>query len=335
MDSTSSTTMMGLRLQAPGALDALAAASVPRPQVAAGDLLVRVHAAGVNPSDVLNARGLPLTTFPRVPGRDFAGVVETGPDELVGTRVWGAGSGDLGFTRDGSHAEYLAVPAQAAVAMPAGWTFAQAAASGLAYATAAIGLDHGGLRSGMHVLATGAAGGVGHAAAAIALHRGAHVVAAVKDAAEADRARAALPAATVLITQAGDYDVAVRDATGGHGVDLVFDTVGNPMFAPNLAALADDGTLVLIAARPGVDVALDLSQFYRRRLRLIGVSSTRADAAWCASYLRDLAPGFASGALPPVGVARAVALQRVADAYALTAAGGAAGRVVLTMEVLP
>src|SRR3712207_4501953 len=78
---------------------------VPRPQPQEGEVLVEVHAAAVNRSDVLNARGsFPFTTLPRIPGRDFAGVVVGGLDDLVGREVWGTGGGDLGFLRDGCHA---------------------------------------------------------------------------------------------------------------------------------------------------------------------------------------------------------------------------------------
>lgn len=326
-----STTMAGLWLEAPGAIDALQAAPVPRPQPGPDELLVRVHAAGINPSDVLNVLGLPITTYPRVPGRDFAGVVESGPAELVGTRVWGAGSGDLGFVRHGSHAEYLTIAADAAVAIPASLSFEEAAASALAYATASIGLEAGGLRADQTVMATGAASGVGHAAAAIAAARGARVVAAVKDAEEAERVRRTLPEAAVVVTTDERFADEVRDATGGHGIDLVYDTVGNVLFAQNLATLAEDGTLVVIAARPGQEVAFDLSQFYRRRLRLIGVSSTRADATWCAEHLRALADAFQTGALPPVPVAGTFALQQAASAYGLAATGTAGGRIVLAI----
>ena len=332
MRTADTTTMTCLRLQGPGALDALAPTELPRPVPGDGELLVRVHAAGVNPSDVLNAIGLPITRYPRVPGRDFAGVVEDGPDDLVGTRVWGAGSGDLGFTRDGSHAGYLVVPAAAAVPMPQAWSYADAAASGLAYATAAIGLSRGSLRAGLHVLATGAAGGVGHAAAAIAMWRGARVVAAVKDERERERARRALPAATVVTTEPGTFADAVREATGGRGVDLLYDTVGNPVFAQNLGVLAEDGTMVVIAGRPGEEVGLDLSQFYRRRLTLAGASSTRGDAAWCAEHLRALAPGFERGDLPPVGIARCYPIEQAAEAYALAGSGRADGRIVLALD---
>src|SRR5829696_5511382 len=83
---------------------------VPRPDPGEGEVLIEVDATAVNRSDVLNARGaFPFTTLPRIPGRDFAGVVVEGPGELLGKEVWGTGGGDLGFLRDGSHAGYVAV----------------------------------------------------------------------------------------------------------------------------------------------------------------------------------------------------------------------------------
>jgi NADPH:quinone reductase len=303
--------------------------SVPRP--GRGEVLVRVEAAGINPSDVLNARGLPITTYPRVPGRDFAGTVVEGPQDLVGTAVWGTGSGDLGFSRDGSHAQYLAVPESAVVPRPSTFALDDAGASGLAYATAAAGLERAGLRAGMRVLASGAAGGVGGAAAAIALHKGADVIGAVKDDTERERAEARLTGAKVLTTADGFVDE-VLSTTEGRGVDLVYDTVGNVLFDQLLAVLADDGSMVVISASPQAQVGLDLSQFYRRRLTLFGVSSTRSDASWCASLLMGLLPAFESGALPPVPIAAHVPLERAAEAYQVVASGTAGGRVVLTFD---
>src|SRR5918912_97150 len=104
---------------------------VSRPDPGEGEVLVEVHAAAVNRSDVLNARGsFPFTTLPRIPGRDFAGVVVEGPRELVGMEVWGTGGGELGFIRDGSHARYLAVPRNAVAPKSETLSLAEAAASG-------------------------------------------------------------------------------------------------------------------------------------------------------------------------------------------------------------
>ncbi len=102
---TSPDAMNALRFDALGSLDALKLTTMKRPKPEPGRVLVRVHAAGLNPSDVKNVKGLftAYTTLPRVPGRDFAGIVEDGPSEMIGRRVWGSGA-DLGFGHDGSHA---------------------------------------------------------------------------------------------------------------------------------------------------------------------------------------------------------------------------------------
>src|SRR3954471_11767357 len=91
---------------------------VPTPVPGDGEVLVEVRAAAINPSDVKNVSGaMHGTTLPRVPGRDFAGVVVRGPGDTVGREVWGTG-GDLGFTRDGSHAQFMVLPLQALTRKP-------------------------------------------------------------------------------------------------------------------------------------------------------------------------------------------------------------------------
>jgi NADPH2:quinone reductase len=164
---------------------------VPKPDPGEGEVLVEVHAAAVNRSDVLNARGsFSFTTLPRIPGRDFAGVVVEGPRELVGTEVWGTGGGELGFIRDGSHAQYLDVSRNAVAPKSDTLSLEEAAASGLAYVTAGSALiELGEVSAGETSLVTGAAGGVGSAAVMIARWKGARVIGAIKD--ESERAMAA------------------------------------------------------------------------------------------------------------------------------------------------
>ena len=93
-------TMRAIVLDGPGAPAELHARRAPSPQAGPEEAVVEVIAAAVNRSDLLNVIGLPITTYPRVPGRDFCGTVVAGPPELVGTTCWGTGSGDLGFSRD-------------------------------------------------------------------------------------------------------------------------------------------------------------------------------------------------------------------------------------------
>src|SRR5689334_7113991 len=91
---------------------------VPTPEPRVGEALVRVDAASINPSDVKNVAGaMHGTTLPRIPGRDFAGVVVVSPQDLVGREVFGTG-GDIGFVRDGSHAQFILLPIAALTARP-------------------------------------------------------------------------------------------------------------------------------------------------------------------------------------------------------------------------
>src|SRR4051794_24800719 len=106
------------------------------PAPADDEVLVEVRAASINPSDVKNVTGaMHGTTLPRIPGRDFAGVVIGGPRNLVGGEVFGTG-GDIGFTRDGSHAQFILLPMNAVTPKPARLSMEQAGSAGLTYVTA-------------------------------------------------------------------------------------------------------------------------------------------------------------------------------------------------------
>src|ERR1700731_2570124 len=137
--------------------------SVPIP--AAGEVLVEVKAAAINPSDVKNVQGkMHETTVPRIPGRDFAGTIVKGPDDRLGKWVFGWG-GNLGFGRDGSHGHCLAVPATAVLPLPRNLGFEQAAGIGVAYITAWGALVNAAqIRAGETALILGTTGAVGGAA---------------------------------------------------------------------------------------------------------------------------------------------------------------------------
>jgi NADPH:quinone reductase len=306
---------------------------VPRPEPAEGEVLLEVHAAAVNRSDVLNARGsFPFTTLPRIPGRDFAGVVVEGPQELVGTEVWGTGGGELGFIRDGSHARYLAVPRYAVVPKSETLSLEEVAASGLAYVTAGSALvELGGVSAGETILVTGAAGGVGSAAAMIARWKGARVVGAIKD--ESERAMAERAGVEVTVdTSRENVTDAVLAATDGGGADLVLDAVGGPLFEPAMNSLGEKGRMVVITTTPGMQhVSFNLFDFYRKGLRLFGLMTSFLDTKESAAVLRDLGPGFDVGALRAPAIAERYPLEQAGTAYARVESGEVAGRVLLVM----
>jgi NADPH2:quinone reductase len=306
---------------------------VPKPEPGEGEVLLEVHAAAVNRSDVLNARGsFPFTTLPRIPGRDFAGVVVEGPRELVGAEVWGTGGGELGFIRDGSHARYLAVSRNAVAPKSDTLSLEEAAASGLAYVTAGSALvELGGVSAGETILVTGAAGGVGSAAVMIARWKGARVIGAIKD--ESERATAERAGVEVIVdtSQEGVTD-AVLAATDGGGVDLVLDAVGGPLFEPALNGLGEKGRMVVITTTPGKQhVSFNLLDFYRKGLRLYGLMTSFLDSEESAAILRSLGPGFDEGALRAPAIAERYPLERAGTAYARVESAEVPGRVLLVM----
>jgi NADPH2:quinone reductase len=319
-----------LRFTAFGGPEVLSLARVPVEAPAEGEAVVAVRAASINPSDVKNVAGrMRQTVPPRTPGRDFAGVVVAGPAAWLGAEVWGTG-GDIGFTRDGSHARFLRIPVAALSRKPANLSFEQAAAVGVNYVTALIGLDYAQLAAGETLLVIGATGGVGGAACGIAAGRGARVIAASRGLPDAN-APARHATAELLDLTATDLAAAVNDMTGGKGVDVVYDCVGRPdLTEAAIASLGFRGRLIAIAGTPGEQVKLELIPFYRRECRLIGVDSLKRKAADCAPMMDALRPGFESGAYPAPSFAALYPLAQGAEGYAAVA-HGTRGRIVLTM----
>ena len=288
--------------------------------------LVEVMAASINPSDVKNVAGaMQQTTLPRIPGRDFAGVVEAGPAEWIGAEVWGTG-GDTGFTRDGSHAELIAVPVASLRRKPDALSFDQAASVGVNYIAASCGIEAAGLRAGETVLLIGAGGGVGSAAAQIARRRGARVIGADQHVPQPEAPIHSI--AETLIIAAEDLPAEVRAVTGGRGADVVFDLVGGIMFRSAVDSLAFGGRLVEIAATGQREVSFDLLDFYRNESRLFGVNTLNRDLTASAEVLDALAPGFVAGDYRAAPVAETCGLGKAQEAYRKVAAG-ATGRIVL------
>lgn len=329
---TSVGTTPALRFASFGAPEVLSLEHLAEQPPAAGEAVVAVRAASVNPSDVKNVAGrMRQTVPPRTPGRDFAGVVLDGPADWIGAEVWGTG-GDVGFTRDGSHAARLRLPVAALARKPANLSFDEAGAVGVNYVTAWIGLmDYAALAPGETVLVIGASGGVGGAVCALAKRRGARVLAALRGAPAPDSVAAQVGAEPIDVLE-GDLAARVQAMTGGRGVDVVYDCVGRPdLFAAGLAALAFRGRMVVIAGTPGEASPIELIPFYRRELRLLGVDSLKRTAADCAPMMEALREGFESGALPAPVIAERFPLAAGRAAYEAVAAG-TRGRVVITMD---
>ncbi len=298
------------------------------PAPAAGDLLIEIPAAGVNPSDVKAALGhMPHAIWPRTPGRDWSGIVRVGPADWVGAPVWGSG-GELGIRRDGSHAALLALDAAKVRRKPVRLTLDEAAGVGVPFITAYEGLRRAGLPAeGEVVLVFGANGKVGQAAIQLASARGATVIG-VERGPGAYRGHATGPV-PVIDASAGDVAATVRDATGGRGADLVYNTVGSPYFAAANAAAAIGARQIFISTLER-SVPFDIFAFYRGQHTYVGVDSLALDGAASARILDALAPGFEDGTLRafPITADHTYPLERAHDAYRAVLAG-ARERVLL------
>lgn len=290
--------MRAVLLRQFGPPDQLRVEDVPQPKPSEGEALVKVLAAAINPSDVKNVEGhMAATTLPRIPGRDFAGVVADGPASWIGREVWGTG-GDVGFTRDGSHAQYMLVPAAALIGKPENLTMEAAGAAGLTFVTAWAALVTGAqIRPEDTVLILGAAGGVGSAALQVARAVGATVIAAVRNPEQADAARD-LGAAKTIDTSLASWVDQVRAQTNVRGADVVFDTTGN-LFAESIEAAALSGRVCVISSPADGVVSFNLRSVYRKELRVLGTDSRRLDVTDCTRLLARMVPAIEAGQMRP------------------------------------
>jgi NADPH2:quinone reductase len=291
--------MRALRFHKTGSLNDLSIEEISVPVPASDEVLLQVKAAAINPSDVKNVLGkMHGTTLPRTPGRDYAGIVVDGPDELRGKSVFGSG-GTLGFTRDGSHAEFVTVPANAVIPLPKSLSFEQAAGMGVAYLTAwAAMVNVARVQPGENVLILGATGAVGSAAARIAHSLKARVIGTVRKASEIP-SKHDLPVDDWIDLETTDLPAGARAITNGHGADVVLDVVGGAIFEKCLATLAWRGRQVAISSSPDPTVSFNLVDFYHNESKLLGLDSLKITFRESAETLRLLTPGIEAGIYPP------------------------------------
>lgn len=312
-----------------GPVSNLRLTELPDPKADSTIAIVKVAAGAISPSDVKNVEGkMEHTTLPRVPGRDYAGTVVHGPAEWIGAEVWGTG-GEIGYSIDGSHAELIAVPIASLRRKPKTLTMEQAAAIGVTYLAAWLGVvEYAQLASGETLLVIGAGGGVGGAAAQIGKWRGARVIGADRHQLPSDS-----PAARAIddffVLEGETLDVIIARATNGRGAQVIFDTVGGPMFEPALKALGHRGRQVEITSVGDRRVSFDLLDFYHNESQLFGVDTRKRNASASAVLLEALTPFFEHGAFQPPMIDRMIPLSEGPAAYEQMARGEARGRPVL------
>jgi NADPH:quinone reductase len=321
--------MRALQFSEFGPVSNLRLVEVPDPEPDSVSAIVKVAAASITPSDVKNVQGkMERTTVPRVPGRDYAGTVIHGPAEWIGAEVWGTG-GELGYSIDGSHAELIAVPVASLRRKPRSLSVEQAAAIGLTYLAAWVGLvEYGELAARETLLVIGANGGVGGAAAQIGKWRGARVIGVDRNQVSPD-APAASAIDEFVNLKDQPLEASIRGVTDGRGAQVIFDAVGGPMFEPALKSLAHRGRLLEISSAGDQRVGFDLIDFYHNESRLFGVDTRARDSIASAAILDALVPFFDQGALRPPTIDRIIALSDGRSAYDDVARGKVRGRLVL------
>ncbi|MFN0089738.1 MAG: zinc-binding alcohol dehydrogenase family protein [Acidimicrobiales bacterium] len=307
----------------------LASFDVATPQPGPGEVLVTVRAAGVNRGELL---AKPLLRADRGAARQPSGVEFAGEVAALGAGVTAWAVGDRVMGRgSGCHAEAVVAAARALMAVPDGWSWAQAGATPNVFVTAHDALFSAGrLAAGEAVLVTAGASGVGVAALQLAAWADAGTVLATTRQPHKAPALRALGATDVIVTTSDDWVRRVRDACGG--VQLVVDQVGGSLFPGLLRCLALQGRYVSVGRNDATTSTIDLDLLARQRLELIGVTfrtRTAEEALRCSErFADDCLRALRDGALRAV-VDRTFPLRELPAAHAYLASDARVGKVVL------
>jgi NADPH:quinone reductase-like Zn-dependent oxidoreductase len=324
----------------------------PVPQIGESDVLLKVRAVSVNRTLDIDVRTWGATwniPLPHILGADPAGeIVEVGGavnglqpgDRVVSGIVMGCGHCELcqralpnacasrklyGVHVDGGYAEFAKVPAQNLVRIPASLSFEEASAIMVVYPIAwHLLIDRGGLRPGEHVLVMAAGGALGIAGIQIAKLAGARVIAAAGSDWKLERARE-LGADSTVNYRTARLGPAVRKLTNDRGVDIVFENIASEELWPeSIASLANRGRLVSCGAHGGGKVQVDMNDFYRRHLALIGAAAAPRDQI-------ETVYRLAGEGKFRVPIYRTFPLAQASAAHQMVSSRDVFGRVVLTL----
>ena len=325
-------TMQQVIITEPGGVDKLAYETVAVPAAKADEVLVKVHAFGINRPDILQRQGLypmPKGVTP-VPGLEVAGeVVAVGED----VTLFKAGDKVCGLTNGGGYAEYCVVPESQTISIPENVSFAQAAAIPETFFTVwanVFQMAHA--KAGETVLVHGGASGIGTTALMLCKSLGLKTFATVGS----DEKAAAISDLTTAINyKTQDFEHVINEATGDGGVDVVLDMVGAPYLEKNLNLLRRDGRLVYIAFLGGAKAKeVKLGQIMMKRLTITGSTmrarSTAEKAEIAQGLQAHVVPLWAKGECLPM-IYQTFKFDQIQDAHASLDTGEHVGKVVVTI----
>ena len=302
---------------------------VPNPKPQAGDVIIDVHAAALNRADLLQREGLypPPPGWPEWPGLEVAGVILQAPS---GSR-WKAGDKVCALLGGGGYAEQVAVPADMVLPIPEGVSMVEAAAIPEAFATSYLNLClEGGMQAGDTVFIQAGASGLGMAAIQLAKALGAKVVTTVGS--DEKAAFVTRLGADVVINHRKE-DVA--SALAQHPVNVAMDCVAGPGLGKCLATMARGGRWIIIATMGGTMSEINMNDFFKRGVKLIGSTlrsrSSKMKAQILAGLEEALWPSFASGKIK-VLIHQTFPINQAEAAHAVLQNQENLGKVVLTVK---
>jgi NADPH:quinone reductase len=323
--------MRAIEIIKPGAPEVLTPCDRPVPAIKAGEVLIKVHAAGVNRPDVLQRTG----NYPVPPGAsDIPGLEVAG--EIVEGDLTGSGfaKGDMvcALVQGGGYAEYCAAPVAQCLPIPKGWSAIEAASLPETFFTVYSNVfDRARLSEGETLLVQGGSSGIGVTAIQMATALG-HRVFATAGTDDKCRACESLGAERGINYRSEDFVEVVKSLTGGKGVNVVIDMVAGDYVNREINCLADDGRIVVIALLGGSKGEINFGEIMRRRLTITGSTLRPRPVAFkqdIANKLRQrIWPLLESGKIKPV-IYKTFPLEQAADAHALMESSTHVGKIML------
>lgn len=325
--------MKAIEISQPGEPEVLVLCERPTPVPAAGEVLIKVAAAGVNRPDVLQRKGIypPPPGASDLPGLEVAGEIVGGDAEAHG---WKIGDQVCALATGGGYAEYCVVPAQQCLPIPKGLSLIEAAGLPETYFTVWSNVfDRARLQPGESLLVHGGASGIGTTAIQLAVAMGSTVYA---TAGTDERARAveALGAARGINYRSEDFVDVIKQVTQGKGVNVILDMIAGDYIARDIQSLADDGRIVIIAVLGGIKAQIDCGQILRRRLTITGSTLRPRPVSFKAEIAQALQkhvwPLLEQGRIKPI-VHASLPLEQAAQAHAMMEASQHTGKIILTL----
>lgn len=330
--------MRAITISSPGEPEVLQVTDEPTPDIAADEVLVRVHAAGVNRADLLQRRGFydPPPGATEIPGLEVSGTIEELGADVTG---WSVGDRVAALLSGGGYAEYVPVPAGQLLPVPAGFDLTEAAALPEVLSTVWSNIvGRAQVQAGDWLLVHGGGSGIGTAAIQIARHLGVKIVVTVGSEKKADFCRE-LGADAVINYRGEDFVERVHEICthddGSTGADVILDIIGAKYLERNIKALGTDGRLVIIGMQGGTKTEINLGWLMQPR-KSVSATTLRArpkdqKIAIVAEVADRLWPAVVSGDIRPI-IHEAMPLADVVRAHQTLEDGANIGKVLLIVD---